>query len=172
MKKKIDEYQIYEKHYEQIHEQVKNDPYAQSLGIQLTKFEAGTAEATLEVQSTMVNAYGTVHGAVIYAVADHAFSVACNAYGKTSLGLSTTIQFIESAKPGDKIVARATEVKRNYRTGFYRIDVLHEQNLIATWRQCRTVRIIILLNLMMNKINQFNSLRAELSLRQLFLMDI
>lgn len=132
MKKKVDEYQIYEKHYEQIHEQVKNDPYAQSLGIQLTKFEAGTAEATLEVQSHMVNAYGTVHGAVIYAVADHAFSVACNAYGKTSLGLSTTIQFIESAKPGDKIVARATEVKRNYRTGFYRIDVLHEQNLIAT----------------------------------------
>ncbi|MFJ7511798.1 PaaI family thioesterase [Peribacillus simplex] len=132
MKEKIDEYQIYEKHYEQIHEQVKNDPYAQSLGIQLIKFEAGFAEATLEVQSHMVNAYGTVHGAVIYAVADHAFSVACNAYGKTSLGLSTTIQFIESAQPGDKIVARATDIKRNYRTGFYRIDVLHEQNLIAT----------------------------------------
>ena len=132
VKKKIDESQIHEKHYEQIHEQVKNDPYAQSLGIQLTKFEAGTAEATLEVQGTMVNAYGTVHGAVIYALADHAFSVACNAYGKTSLGLSTTIQFIESAKPGDKIVARATEIKRNYRTGFYRIDVFHEENLIAT----------------------------------------
>ncbi|KAB7708271.1 hotdog fold thioesterase [Bacillus aerolatus] len=132
MKKKIDEYQIYEKHYEQIYKQVKNDPYAQSLGIQLTKFEAGFAEAMLEVQSHMVNAYGTVHGAVIYALADHAFSVACNAYGKTSLGLSTTIQFIESAKPGDKIVARATEVKRNYRTGFYRIDILHGRNLIAT----------------------------------------
>ncbi|MFE4705457.1 PaaI family thioesterase [Peribacillus simplex] len=132
VKKKIDELRIHEKHYEQIHEQVKNDPYAQSLGIQLTKFEAGTAEATIEVQSTMVNAYGTVHGAVIYAVADHAFSVACNAYGKTSLGLSTTIQFIESAKPGDNIVARATEIKRNYRTGFYRIDVFHEENLIAT----------------------------------------
>lgn len=86
----------------------------------------------LEVQSHMVNAYGTVHGAVIYALADHAFSVACNAYGKTSVGLSTTIQFIEAAKPGDKIVARATEMKRNYRTGFYRIDIYHEQNLIAT----------------------------------------
>ncbi|AZV41619.1 PaaI family thioesterase [Peribacillus asahii] len=132
MKKKIDEELIYEKHHEQILKQVKNDPYAQSLGIELTKFEAGFAEAMLEVQSHMVNAYGTVHGAVIYALADHAFSVACNAYGKTSLGLSTTIQFIESAKPGNQIVARATEVKRNYRTGFYRIDILHEQNLIAT----------------------------------------
>lgn len=132
MKKKIDESQIYENYYEQIYEQVKNDQYAQSLGIQLTKFEAGLAEAMLEVQNHMVNAYGTVHGAVIYALADHAFSVACNAYGKTSVGLSTTIQFIEAAKPGDRILARATEIRRNFRTGFYRIDIFHEQNLIAT----------------------------------------
>jgi len=132
VKKKVDEVKIHEMYYKQILKEVKNDPYAQSLGIQMTKFEAGFAEAMLEVQSHMVNAYGTVHGAVIYALADHAFSLACNAYGKTSLGLSTTIQFIESAKPGDKLVARATELKRNYRTGFYRIDILHEQNLIAT----------------------------------------
>ncbi|MET3689542.1 acyl-CoA thioesterase [Priestia megaterium] len=132
MKKKVDEFKIHEKYYEQILQEVKNDPYAQSLGIQLTKFEAGFAEAALEVQSHMVNAYGTVHGAIIYALADHAFSLACNAYGKTSLGLSTTIQFIESAKPEDRLVARATELKRNYRTGFYRIDILHEQSLIAT----------------------------------------
>ncbi|MED1203230.1 PaaI family thioesterase [Heyndrickxia acidicola] len=132
MKKKIDEQEIYEKHYKQIYKQVKNDPYAESLGIQLTKFEAGFAEAVLKVQDHMVNAFGTVHGAVIYALADHAFSVACNAYGKTSVGLSTTIQFIEAAKPGDKIVARATEVRRNFRTGFYRIEIFHEQNLIAT----------------------------------------
>ncbi|MEH7345614.1 hotdog fold thioesterase [Bacillus sp. JJ1532] len=135
MKKKIDEHQIYEKHYEQIYNQVISDPFAQSLGIKLTKFEAGFAEATLEMQNHMVNAYGTVHGAVIYALADHAFSVACNAYGKTSLGLlglSTTIQFIESAMPGDTIVASAKEVKRNYRTGFYRIDIYPKSNLIAT----------------------------------------
>lgn len=132
MKTKIDEVQIHEKHFEEIYNLVKNDPYAQSLGIQLTRFEAGFAEATLVVQNNMVNAYGTVHGAVIYALADHAFSVACNAYGKTSVGLSTTIQFIESAKPGDMILARATEVKRNFRTGFYRIEIFHQQNVIAT----------------------------------------
>ncbi|WP_231597548.1 hotdog domain-containing protein [Bacillus sp. SA1-12] len=68
----------------------------------------------------------------LLSLADHAFSVACNSYGKTSLGLSTTIQFIEAVEPGDKLVARATEVKRNYRTRFYRIDIYHEQSLIAT----------------------------------------
>ncbi|MFD1445231.1 PaaI family thioesterase [Oceanobacillus profundus] len=132
MRKRIDEDQIYEKNYEQILNHVKNDPYAQSIGIQLSKFEAGFTEAILEVKSHMVNAYGTVHGAIIYALADYAFTAACNAYGKTSLGVNTTIQFMESAKPGEELVARATEVKRNFRTGFYRIEVFHEDNLIAT----------------------------------------
>ncbi|MCR8848218.1 hotdog fold thioesterase [Rossellomorea sp. SC111] len=129
---KIDEQQIHGENYDQIYEKVKNDQYALSLGIQLTKFEAGFAEAVLEVQNHMVNAHGTVHGAVIYALADHAFSVACNAYGKTSVGLSTNIQFIAAAIPGDKITARTTEIKRNFRTGFYRIDIFHDEKMIAT----------------------------------------
>lgn len=132
MTKKIDEVQIYEKHYNQIYDHIANDPYAKYLCIQLTEFKAGFAEASLLVQPHMVNAHGTVHGAVIYALADYVFAVACNAYGKTSVGLSTTIQFIQAAKPGDMIIARAQEVRRNFRTGFYRIDVYHEETLIAT----------------------------------------
>lgn len=132
MTKKMDEALVYEKHYEQIYNHIKNDLYAQHLGIQLNEFKAGMAEASLKVQPYMVNAHGTVHGAVIYALADYAFAVACNAYGKTSVGLSTTIQFIKAAKPGDTLTARAQEVSRTYRTGFYRIDIYHEKNLIAT----------------------------------------
>jgi acyl-CoA thioesterase len=132
LKKKIDELQIHNDNRDQIYQKVKNDPYAKSLGIELTKFEAGSAEAVLNVQPHMVNAHGTVHGAVIYALADHVFSVACNGFGKTSVGLSTNIQFIAAARAGDIIRACATEIKRNFRTGFYRIDVYHEQDMIAT----------------------------------------
>lgn len=59
MKKRIDEHEIYEKHYDEIHKHVKNNPFARSLGIELAKFGAGFAEAELTVQSHMVNAYGT-----------------------------------------------------------------------------------------------------------------
>ncbi|WP_244535762.1 PaaI family thioesterase [Lentibacillus halodurans] len=85
---------------------MRNDPYAQTLGIQLTKLEADFAEAMLDEQNHMINAYGTGHGAVIYALAAMHF---LQPVTRTSLGLSTTIQFIESAKPCDKIVARTTE---------------------------------------------------------------
>lgn len=140
MKKKIDELQVFKDHYDEIYEQVKNDPYALSLGIELTKFDAGVVEATLIVKDHMVNTFGTVHGAVVYALADHVFSVACNAYGKTSVGLSTTMHFMKAAKPGDKLVARSIEEKRNFRTGFYRIEVFHEDDLIATM-ECVAYRI-------------------------------
>lgn len=130
--KKMSDIEVHKKYYDAIHERVKSDPFAQSLGIELTKFEAGNVEAKLTVQDHMVNTFGTVHGAVIYALADHVFSVICNAYGKVTVGLSTTMHFMKAAKPGDTIIARGTEERRNNRTGFYRIEVYHENDLIAT----------------------------------------
>lgn len=131
MKVKIDETAIHQTNYDAIKKQVENDPFAKSLGIELTKFEEHVAEAKITVQPHMVNAFGTVHGALLYALADHAFSVACNAHGRLSVGLSTTMQFMESAMPGDTLIARAKEVRRNYRTGFYQIEILKNDVVIA-----------------------------------------
>ncbi|MEK4920790.1 hotdog domain-containing protein [Cytobacillus sp. FSL R5-0569] len=80
----------------------------------------------------MINAYKTVHGAIIYALADHAFSVACNSPGRTSMGVSTTIQFMKSALPGDKLIAKATELNKSFRQGFYRVELFHNEKLIAS----------------------------------------
>ena len=132
MKVKIDETAIHKNNYDAIKTHVANDPFAKSLGIELTKFEEHVAEATITVEPHMVNAYGTVHGALMYALADHAFSVACNAHGKISVGLSTTIQFMESAMPGDTLMARASEVRRNFRTSFYQVEILKNDVMIAT----------------------------------------
>jgi acyl-CoA thioesterase len=126
------ELHTHELHREQILEYTRSDPFALSLGMDITRFEAGTVEAELTVQGHMVNAHGGLHGGVVYALADYAFSVACNSYGRTSVGLSTNMHFMATAKPGDRLVARATELRLGARTGFYRIDVLHGDTLIAT----------------------------------------
>jgi len=132
MPKRIDEQALHQQYYAEIRDKVTNDPYAESLGIRLTKFEETLAEAELLVQDHMVNAYGTAHGAVIFALADHVLSVVSNAHGKASVGLSTNAQFIQAARPGDLLTARAIETKRNFRVGFYRADVLRGDEIIAT----------------------------------------
>ena len=93
----------------------------------------GTAKAEIEAKGGhMLNSHGTIHGAVIFALADYVFAAACNSYGKTVVGLSTTVNFISAAKKGDVLEAVALEEKRNNRIGWYKINVTCKGALIAT----------------------------------------
>jgi acyl-CoA thioesterase len=128
----MDEREIHKKYYEQIFEIFENEPYAQHLGIKLIELGEGTATAELDVKDYMLNSHGTVHGAIIFALADYVFAAACNSYGKTSFGLSTTVNFMAPGMKGSRLRATATEEKRNYRTAWYKIRVESDENLIAT----------------------------------------
>ena len=50
----------------------------------------------------MLNTHGTAHGAIIFALADYVFAAACNSYGKTSVGLSTTVNFMAAGLNGSR----------------------------------------------------------------------
>lgn len=132
MNKTIDETTIFQTYYNEILNKLKNDRYAAYLGIEITDFIAGGATVQLKVQEHMLNAHETVHGGVLYTLADFAFALACNSYGKTTVGLSTTTNFMKSAVEGDTIIAKATEVKRNNRIGFYRIEIETKNEIIAS----------------------------------------
>lgn len=130
--KYVNESEIHKKYYKEILEKVTNDRFAQFLGFKLLEFSPGMAVVEMKVKDHMLNAHDTVHGGIIYTLADYAFAIACNSYGKLSVGLSTTTHFMKSASVGDIIEAKAEEERRNYRTGFYRITVTHNEELIAT----------------------------------------
>ncbi|MGG1400888.1 PaaI family thioesterase [Bacillus salipaludis] len=65
----LEEKTIHEKHYEQIVDLMKNEPYGRFLGMKLTKLGLGTAAAELTPDENMLNAHGTVHGGVIFSLA-------------------------------------------------------------------------------------------------------
>ena len=128
-----EENEIHRKYHRHIFEKMEQEPFAQFLGIQLIEIGEGTARAELDVRrQEMLNSHGTIHGAVIFALADYVFASACNSYGKTAVGLSTTINFISAAKKGDILEATAMEEKRNHRIGWYKINVTSKGELIAT----------------------------------------
>ncbi|WP_404317593.1 PaaI family thioesterase [Bacillus lumedeiriae] len=130
--KQIDELEVHDTHYEQIFETLKQEPYANHLGIQLTKLGKGTASAELQIEDHMLNAHGTVHGAVMFAIADYVFAAASNSYGKTSVGLSTNMNFMAPGRKGALLTASAAEEKKTRRIAWYRITVESEGNLLAT----------------------------------------
>lgn len=132
MKKIINEQELHQKHYEQIFHTFEEEPLARFLGMKLVELGEGTAVAELDTADHMLNSHGTVHGAIIFALADYAFAAACNSYGKTSVGLSTTVNFMAAGIKGARLRATAIEEKRNFRTAWYKIRVESDQELVAT----------------------------------------
>ncbi|SFE71033.1 PaaI family thioesterase [Alteribacillus iranensis] len=132
MKQAINDKEMHKEHKEEIFNVLKNEPYAQFLGIELLEIGEGTASAEVEVQNHMLNSHGTVHGAVIFAIADYVFAAACNSYGKTSVGLSTTVHFMAAGYKGATLRAEAKEEKKNHRTSWYKINIMSDNELVAT----------------------------------------
>lgn len=94
MKKNITEQEIHQKYYNEIFSLMEQEPFAQFLGMKLIHMGEGTATAELDIKDHMLNAHGTVHGAIIFSLADYVFAAASNSYGKTSVGLSTNVNFM------------------------------------------------------------------------------
>ena len=61
--------------------------------------------------------------AALFALADAAFEVACNGYGRVAVGLDVSLHYAAVAEAGQVLVADAVEVTRSKRVASYRVDV-------------------------------------------------
>lgn len=132
MKTTLSEQDIHQQYHKQIFETFEQEPYANFLGIKLKEVGEGSAIAELDIKDYMLNSHGTVHGAIIFSIADYVFAAACNSYGRTAVGLSTNVNFMAPGQKGSCLVATATEEKRNYRTSWYKVKVESNGVLLAT----------------------------------------
>lgn len=132
MIKQLSDLTVHEDNYNEIRGVMEQEPYAQFLGMKLTEFGPGTAEAELVVTENMLNTHKTVHGAVLYSLADYVFAAASNSYGKTAVGVTTSMNYLSAGFLGEKVTAVASEVKRTHKLAWYKIDVSNEKELLAT----------------------------------------
>lgn len=123
--------EVHQHYYDEIVTRLEKDPFAKLLGIRLVSVGEGMATAEAIVNENMLNAHGTTHGAVIFALADVVFAVASNSYGRTSVALSMNIGFLAASFAGERLIATAIEEKKNHRTSWYRIKVENEKEVIA-----------------------------------------
>ncbi|MCM3566508.1 PaaI family thioesterase [Neobacillus mesonae] len=129
---KLEDHALHEKHYDQIVNVMKNEPYANFLGIKLTNLGPGTASAELTPDEHMLNAHGTIHGGIIFSLADYVFAAASNSYGRTAMGITTNVNFMSAGIFGQTLSATAVEVKKNHKLGWYKIHVYSGDELCAT----------------------------------------
>jgi acyl-CoA thioesterase len=98
-------------------------PMYATLGIELRDWGPGWAHVALSADPRMGNLAGTLHGGATFTLADAAFEVACNSYGRLAVALETTCHYHHPAPLEGEITADAWEVARGGRTASYRVRV-------------------------------------------------
>ena len=114
-------------------ETVRKDPWANFLGVTIEKVEKDYACCSVVIREEMLNFLGAVHGAMIFSLADVAFSAASNSDYSPSLALDVSGSFLKGAVTGDTLRAEARMLNTTKRTGLYRMDVSKNGELIATF---------------------------------------
>ena len=106
------------------------DAASRSLGMELVSIEPGHAVLAMTVVDRMVNGHKLCHGGYIFTLADSAFAFACNTYNQRTVAQHCAITFLNSARLGDRLVARATERQRMGRSGIYDVTVTREEGFV------------------------------------------
>lgn len=100
---------------------ITNDKYARILGIELVNIEKEYARCELEITENHKNGLGSLHGAVIFALADIAFAAACNTV-QASIGMQADIKYINKPK-SNRLIAEARAVSASNKIGHYQVTI-------------------------------------------------
>lgn len=115
-------------------------PLLKTLSIELVAWLPGSAALKMTPTPDHGNLAGSVHGGVLFSLADAAFEIACNSYGRLAVALETSCHYSQPARIGEPITAGASEVARSRRTASYRIDVRDSKGDLLAWYMCLAYR--------------------------------
>ncbi len=102
------------------------DPFSKELGIKLVTSSPGEATLQLDITDKHLNSHGTVHGGVIFSLADVAFAVASNTSGIPAVAINTNITYMKAASSGT-LIAEAKEFSSNPKLGSYIVEVYDQE---------------------------------------------
>ena len=96
---------------------------ARAWSLVLEEAREGYARVSMRVRPDMLNGFHTIHGGMIFSLADSAFAYACNSRNEATVAQTASILFLASAYEGDELVAEAAEDAREGRSGAYNVAV-------------------------------------------------
>ena len=110
------------------------DTFAKHVGIELLEGLPGKAKAKLTLADHHLNSFKTVHGGVIFTLADFVFAVAANLHGTVAMAINVNISYLKAVTEGT-LFAEAEEVSLNPKLGTYAVRVTDAKgDIIATFQ--------------------------------------
>ena len=100
---------------------LQGDTFANLLGIEIEEASGGEAKATMLIGPEHYNGHGSIHGAVIFSLADITFAAACNSE-VSAIGVQADIRYLAKPQEG-RLRARAFEASASRKLANYQVDI-------------------------------------------------
>ena len=111
---------------------LKEDAASIMLGMEIIEVRSDFCQMSMDVRKDMTNGYDVCHGGFVYALADTTVAFACASENKIAVSASSEIEFLASAKLGDRLIATADVIHHKGRNCFCNIKINNEDgDLIA-----------------------------------------
>lgn len=115
-----------------VNKMLEKDSYGKWLNPVIEKVDAGYCLMKMKVRPEFLNGVGTVHGGIIFGIADTAFAYASNSHNRIAVALDVSISYPNAGQLNDELTIEAKEVYLGGRTAIYNVTVTNQdQQLIG-----------------------------------------
>jgi len=100
------------------------------LGITIDCVKAGYAKVSMEIGPEHTNPYNTVHGGVLYTMADMAGGTAAYSYGQPIVTVDSNFHFLNAGRNVTKLTGIGKELRNGKTLGVYEVEILDQNGLL------------------------------------------
>ena len=126
---------------EAIYRQVRQEPFAQALKMELVELEEGVSAVEMTYDAAVMdNMFARAHGGAIFSLIDEAFETVCQTVGSITVALNVSVNYVASPESGARLRAEAREVSSTKRTATYDIRVTDRQGVLIAVCQALAFR--------------------------------
>lgn len=100
------------------------------LGITIEEVDAGYARVSLDIRPEYTNPYNTVHGGVLYTVADMAGGTAAYSYGQPVVTVDSTFHFLNAGRNVTKLIGIGQELRNGKSIGVYEVTIQDQDDKV------------------------------------------
>lgn len=126
---------------EAIFREVKKEPYAVTLGMELRELEEGFSAVEMTYRpEIMNNLFSRAHGGAIFSLIDEAFETVCQSCGEVTVALNVSLNYVATPSAGARLRAEAREVTSTRKTATYDIRVTADNGQLIAVSQALAYR--------------------------------
>ncbi|MFV0363384.1 MAG: PaaI family thioesterase [Suipraeoptans sp.] len=108
------------------------NPFGNLVGIKIKEMKKGYAYLELEISNKLLNPFGTLHGGVLFTLADMTGGAAAITHGEYITTVDADIHFLRPAKIGDVVYGETREIRVGTHLMVYGITITNQDKVLLS----------------------------------------